>query len=218
MELTKEQIQFIDNYLKENGIEYWDQRIEMVDHLVSDIELNSETTLFKSEFKNALERCGWNKNLREIHKNGWKTINTLYRKQFSKMFIDFFKSFKKVLVFFTLTLTYFFLAQSISLKYFKQLNIILYIIPIVFCLIHTVILYFKKFGKSVHINYGIFYFSFTFLILNMVIQFIPYTSEVIQKKVWLLLIPLYYVAMHTGYKIFRMAYTKIENIKRELSL
>ncbi|WP_435261075.1 hypothetical protein [Tenacibaculum sp. nBUS_03] len=218
MELTKEQIQFIDHYLKENGIEYWDLRIEMVDDLVSDIELNSETTLFKNEFKSALKRSGWNKNLRKIHENGWKTINTLYRKQFSKMFIDFFKSFKKVVVFLTLTLTYFFLAQNISLKHFKQLNIILYIIPIVFCLLHTVMLYFKKFRKSVHINYGVFYFSITFLVLNMVIQFIPYTSEVIQKKVWILLIPLYYVAMYSGYKIFQVAITKIENIKRELSL
>jgi hypothetical protein len=36
MELTKQQIQHIENRLIKNGVKYWDIRIEMLDHVVSD--------------------------------------------------------------------------------------------------------------------------------------------------------------------------------------
>ena len=38
MQLTTKQIQEIDNRLKRNGIVYWDIRIEMLDHVVTDVE------------------------------------------------------------------------------------------------------------------------------------------------------------------------------------
>ena len=38
MELTKEQIQYIENRLIKDGVKYWDIRIEMLDHIVSDVE------------------------------------------------------------------------------------------------------------------------------------------------------------------------------------
>jgi hypothetical protein len=47
MKLTKEQIQYIDNRLKKEGIKYWDIRIEMIDHVVSDLEKNAKTSDFK---------------------------------------------------------------------------------------------------------------------------------------------------------------------------
>jgi hypothetical protein len=38
MELTKEQVHYIENRLENEGIKYWDIRIEMLDHVVSDVE------------------------------------------------------------------------------------------------------------------------------------------------------------------------------------
>lgn len=38
MQLTKEQIQEIDNRLKKDGIKYWDLRIGLLDHVVTDVE------------------------------------------------------------------------------------------------------------------------------------------------------------------------------------
>lgn len=38
MELTKQQIKYIDHRLENDGIKYWDIRIEMLDHVVSDVE------------------------------------------------------------------------------------------------------------------------------------------------------------------------------------
>ena len=63
MESTKEQIQYIDEYLKKRGIKYWDLRTEMIDHLVSDIEQNLTSKDFKAEFSLALKRAKWNGSL-----------------------------------------------------------------------------------------------------------------------------------------------------------
>ncbi|SDG74453.1 hypothetical protein [Winogradskyella thalassocola] len=38
MKLTKEEIQFIDNYLIKNEVKYWDVRLELLDHIVSAVE------------------------------------------------------------------------------------------------------------------------------------------------------------------------------------
>jgi len=38
MKLTKENIQFIDNYLIKNKVKYWDVRLELLDHIVSAVE------------------------------------------------------------------------------------------------------------------------------------------------------------------------------------
>lgn len=55
MKLTKEQIGFIDNYLKNSGINYIDIRYEMVDHIATDLEINLEgyegTTIQDEDFQ-----------------------------------------------------------------------------------------------------------------------------------------------------------------------
>ncbi|WP_179334012.1 hypothetical protein [Winogradskyella costae] len=38
MKLTKEEIQFVDNYLIKNEVKYWDVRLELLDHIVSAVE------------------------------------------------------------------------------------------------------------------------------------------------------------------------------------
>jgi len=38
MNLTKEEIQYIDNYLVKNDIKYWDVRAELLDHIISSVE------------------------------------------------------------------------------------------------------------------------------------------------------------------------------------
>ena len=39
MKLTKQEIQFIDNYLIKNEVKYWDVRLEILDHIVSAVEV-----------------------------------------------------------------------------------------------------------------------------------------------------------------------------------
>ena len=48
MKLTKEQIQFIESYLIEQGVNYWDVRIELIDHLATKLEENPNLVLTRT--------------------------------------------------------------------------------------------------------------------------------------------------------------------------
>jgi hypothetical protein len=66
MELKKQQLKYIDHRLENEGIKYWDIRIEMLDHVVSYIEKtlkpeNSEYE-FKEMVQSSLVTLGWKEN------------------------------------------------------------------------------------------------------------------------------------------------------------
>ena len=88
MELTKEQIQYIDHRLENDGVKYWDIRIEMLDHVVSDVEKNLKPENSEYEFKeivqDAFKSLGWKENFNgggfeSRNKQGWKNANKFYR-------------------------------------------------------------------------------------------------------------------------------------------
>lgn len=51
--LSKEQVEFIDRYLKKSGIQYVDVRLELTDHVASELErkINKEKINFRAAFK-----------------------------------------------------------------------------------------------------------------------------------------------------------------------
>lgn len=53
MRLSKENIQFIDNYLKNSGVSYFDIRMEMLDHVATAVEqkMTVENLDFYDAFK-----------------------------------------------------------------------------------------------------------------------------------------------------------------------
>lgn len=72
-QLTKEEIQFIDNYLKNSGVEYIDTRAEVVDHVASEIEnrfIENNTSDFYEEFKMYMIQHK-KALLKNIHKYRW---------------------------------------------------------------------------------------------------------------------------------------------------
>ena len=66
MELTKEQIKYIDHRLENDGIKYWDIRIEMLDHVVSNIENKLQQQSSENDFKEMVQESfielGWKEN------------------------------------------------------------------------------------------------------------------------------------------------------------
>jgi hypothetical protein len=56
MKMTKEDIQFIEDYLKENGISYWDIRLEMIDHIACDMENKEGSYDFENSLKHTLHK------------------------------------------------------------------------------------------------------------------------------------------------------------------
>lgn len=66
MELTKEQIKYIDHRLENDGIKYWDIRIEMLDHVVSNVENKLQQQSSENDFKEMVQESfielGWKEN------------------------------------------------------------------------------------------------------------------------------------------------------------
>ncbi|MDN3618354.1 hypothetical protein QWY81_02655 [Polaribacter undariae] len=83
MELTKEQIQYIDHRLENEGVKYWDIRIEMLDHIISDVEKNLKPENTEYEFKEIVQTSfvtlGWKENFNgsnfpNTDTDAWKNI------------------------------------------------------------------------------------------------------------------------------------------------
>jgi len=110
MELNKEQIQLVNNYVEQN-MNYIDLKLEVLDHMVLDIEqlINKHNYSFENAYKSTLLK--WNKSFR-------KTSNAFYFSNFysaPKMVLSkAIKNFKWY--FFTYLLFYFSIA--LSTKYF----------------------------------------------------------------------------------------------------
>ena len=108
MELTKKQIQFIDHRLENDGVKYWDIRIEMLDHIVTDVEsiLKPKNTecQFKEIVQEAFVSMGWKENFNgssfeKQNKEGWKNVGKKYRKEYFLEVRNFFKKPKNLFFF-----------------------------------------------------------------------------------------------------------------------
>ncbi|MGK0413046.1 MAG: branched-subunit amino acid transport protein [Polaribacter sp.] len=96
MELTKQQMQYIDHRLENEGVKYWDIRIEMLDHVVSDVEQKLKPENSKYEFKEivqeSFENLGWKEN---FNGGGFESVLAsrlrIYNKNKNKKFKQYFK-------------------------------------------------------------------------------------------------------------------------------
>jgi len=217
MELTTKQIQEIDNRLKNNGIKYWDIRIEMLDHLVTDVEnrIKKGEELEKA-ITNSFISLGWNGSLKQLNKKGWKNTNNKYRRDYHSGFIGFFKKAINLFILLIFVSILYITSEYLTFKVFKKLNFILLIVPFIPFSFLGIKQLFKKYGKSVNLDYGTFYFSFAFLMISFPMQFLKYTSEINQRVLLILGIPIYFVATYSGYKVYKKAITKVENMRKQL--
>lgn len=81
MKLTKEQIEFIDDYLIKNKVKYWDVRMELLDHISNEVEALMKVG---SSFTNAMQavhvKFGNDLTIKRLNKEntGWDTFPSLY--------------------------------------------------------------------------------------------------------------------------------------------
>ncbi|GAB4153971.1 MAG: hypothetical protein Tsb0033_01300 [Winogradskyella sp.] len=209
MKLTKEDIQIIDDYLKERGIKYWDVRLEMVDHLVSDIENHKGSADFDTAFKQSLVNAGWNKNLEAINTQSWKSTNKIYRKKHFEEIVKLLKKPYSLISF----ISFYILINRVAVVFPEALKILAFVVigsPILMMIYEFIKSWRKKLGKSVNMQYGVFYFSFGVIMINLPLQFLPKT----QMGVWLpLVLTIYLLMMLAGYKVYKYAYNKVVNLK-----
>ncbi len=221
MELTKEQIKYIDHRLENEGIKYWDIRIEMLDHVVSDVEERIEIGEdFKKSVQNSFISLGWNGNFEDLTKSRLIGINKVVRKQYFNQIRLLFTKIRSIFLILFLSSIYYLVFLTFSLKTFKVVTMIILFSPI----IYGVFLHFSEFdkkGKSGYLTYSSFYIFFSFLFLNAVIQFakpngiIPVTKD-IQLFIWLIVTCLNSVFSIAGILVHLQNLKKIKNINLKL--
>jgi hypothetical protein len=121
MKLTKENLQFIDNYLKFNEVFYFDIRIEMLDHVATAVEqkMNEEQLEFYDAFKDYMVE-----NKKEIMKSN--KSDGLYFQPIKKFGLFLLKPLSLVLVAIS------FLFNQFLITYYDSQDISLYFLLVFF--------------------------------------------------------------------------------------
>ncbi|AMC11247.1 hypothetical protein Lupro_08260 [Lutibacter profundi] len=238
MKLTKEQITYIDDYLKHHKVKYWDIRIELLDHIVSTIEEKMEQGIsfddamieVHKSFGNSMKML-WNTGVEySIFANGLgfknlvqtkkKQMNKKYRNLYFKEIFNFLKSFRNSTILGIIFYLNYLLFQNVEYVRFKRINIIVFLIPIIFFVIYSIRNFTIK-NKSIHLEYALFYYTFSFSILNMFLQIsnpdgLFNVSKEFQIIVVAIIAPLNLVFSYCGLKLYKRTYEKYSKIFKQL--
>jgi len=207
MPLTKAQIKYIEDYLIKSGINRWDIRLEMIDHLASKLENNQDFILDKS----LVEReCGAAYKLKKFEHQQSVFINKKYKKLLVKEIKLFFKSPHFILLFIFMYIVEFFLLKKLSYAIFLKINTLLILFPITipcFILIKNGINYGLSKWKSRNLDYALNYSLFSFFLLNGVFQFLRpdgifNANPKILPIVFIILTPFHLLVSFYGTKIY----------------
>ncbi len=167
MELNKEQIKYINDLLRDSGVKFWDVRIEMLDHIVSELEQQPDSNLnFKKRVFEVFKIMGWKENFNgsnfeEIIKDHHNSISKKVRKRFSKAIKEDFSN--PVIISISLVLLYAFyeFAHYKELfKYFSLLILLGLVLPMIFFFTR------KMFYRSIHLNHASSIAFFSLSIFN----------------------------------------------------
>lgn len=221
MELSKEQIVSLEQYLEKRGLKYWDIRMELLDHLATDIELRiAKGESFQSAKESAIYALGLSGNLEGFTKRKLLGINKIVRKQFFYKTAELFTKPTYLVQLLCFISCYAFIYAFASLTVFKFITIILLFLPISV----GVILYFSEFfkkRKSGYLTYTSFYIFFSFMMLNLFLQLpkpngiFPVTKET-QLFIWFLVTCVNSIFASAGILIHINAVKKIKTIQRAL--
>jgi len=210
MELTKQQIQRIENRLIKNGVKYWDIRIEMLDHVVSDVEQRMQLgEKFEDAIQNSFISLGWKGSFNSLIQRRQKQYTKFYNKEIKQGFKSFFTSLRSLVVYlFLMVLIYLFLDDKTFVKIIFTTVIAFFILVVGFGLFH-----YKKVFKSASLLTSFTFLSLSLSLLNCFLFFpkLFFNSETLSTTylsiVFLVLYPMFYV----GYQTFFKKYKKINN-------
>lgn len=221
MDLTKEQIQYIDHRLENDGVKYWDIRIEMLDHVVTDVEKKIELGEdFEDAVNNSFIFSGCNGSFENLTKQRLFSINKIVRKQYFLKVKYLFTTPISLLLILLFVSIYYLIYSFANLSVFKTVTLIVLFAPITL----GVILHFTEFskkGKSGYLTYSSFYIFFSFLLLSAVIQFvkpdglIPVSKET-HLFVWFSVTALNAIFSFAGILVHLETSKKIKNIELKL--
>jgi len=238
MKLTPEQVSYIDDYLKHHKVKYWDIRIELLDHIVTTVEEKMEQGIsfddamieVHKSFGNSMKMF-WNSGIeygifangdgyKDLVQTKREQINKKYRKLYYGEIKNFFYSVKNSTIILLILYINYFLSGHIDFNMFKTINIVVFVIPIVVFVIYSLRIYLSK-NKSIHLEYALFYYSSSFLILNMFLQLSNpdgwfEVSNEFQLIVLVILAPLNLVFSYCGFLLYKRTHKKYSEIFKQL--
>ncbi|MFD1292931.1 hypothetical protein ACFQ5N_03690 [Lutibacter holmesii] len=240
MKLTKEQITYIDDYLKHHKVKYWDIRIELLDHIVTNVEALMEKGISFDKaleevhisFGNSLKRF-WNSGIAYgVMENGigYEKLIDSKRKEIHKKYNRLL--FKEIKNFFTTTKTILLSIVVFAMLYFTFIvfkNNILKIIAITSIVSYSMSIYYfpiklwfqNKREKSINLQNALNYMLLAVLFLNCLSLFRPkdassfFTQE---QYLWFVvsMIMLYFITNYCGAQVYKKAYNHYSNLYDKL--
>ena len=103
MKLTNEQIAIIDQTLIDKGVVYEEIKLELLDHIVMDIELETEESNFDVAFSKAMLK--WERELEEINPSGKFVTPRVVKEKFSKITKNYYKFSLLAVIIFSVLMT-----------------------------------------------------------------------------------------------------------------
>ena len=175
MELKKQQLKYIDHRLENEGIKYWDIRIEMLDHVVSDIEKTLKPENSEYEFKEmvqaSLVTLGWKENFNgggfdKVLALKLKLHNKKQNRNFREYCKETFFSFNFVVGAILLSISvYSFQENKLALKTLFSIIIVAYIA----CMFRFALKY--KVMNSARLSSILIFITLPISIFNLIIYF-----------------------------------------------
>lgn len=222
MELTKEQLLQIDNYIFSCGIKFYDVRTEIVDHFANILEekLDENPDLnFKREIEN-IHRNFSDRGFSKLLKEKTKAVQTKFYKQSLKHLITFFK-LPKIIIILVITSVLFYVMNVINDKetFFAVLSFVLIFLG--FRLLFNVNMRDTKKETFLVLNMTLPFFNVFYLfvmIFNFFTRsrnddsFLITTYNYIELVVFVLLILFYWSGEHVYYQNKKLIKKQYPNI------
>lgn len=154
MKLTNEQIEIIDQTLMDKGVVYEEIKLELLDHIVTDIELETEEFDFDAALSKDIIK--WEKTLEETS-NIWGNVigSRIVKEKFSKITKNHYKFSLLAVVIFSVLMTTITTLKPEEYVYYN-LHLFFYSVYSLICLINIINMFFIWKLKTITI-YGRFF-------------------------------------------------------------
>ena len=211
MELTKQQI---DHRLEKNGIKYWDVRIELLDHVVSDVEKRTNLgEKFEDAIYHSFVSLGFNGSFKSLVERRKKLCIKLNKKIVKREIKTFFTSPKTICIYILfLAVFYIFADEKLLGKIFLIAFLVIFCLVTIFGLIN-----YKKVFKSVSLLGSFRFLTFLLSTLNAALFFPKFFGiEKLPTIYFSIFIAVLFPLIYVGYKTFFDSYLKTNRMYLKL--
>ena len=219
MELTEKQIQFIENRLENDGIKYWDIRIEMLDHVVTDVENKLENgEKFKTAVQESFISLGWKENFNGSNFEGIiQRKQNVFAKEYRKRYWKYFKNsiVKTSSIVLFLSFVTLFYTISFYSKVFKY-TLFTYLISMSIFIFYFLTKY--RVYRSIQLNNALTQAGFSLSIINFFIYIPKMIGIDVFKFPFLVAVFFGFVFLQSilGIQFFKKEYQKVNATYKQL--